>query len=94
MAPTCATASVSMVGGEHGPPARALGQIALVCRHVLDADDALVELELGDAVDEQERIAVREDLLDRRVVERERQRRGRHRGASRRSPSGMPLPVT
>ena len=47
-------------------------EVALVERDVLDADDALVGLELGDAIDEQERIAVRQDPFDRRVVERQR----------------------
>ena len=73
MAPTCATASVRIVGGS---TERAVGrerQVALVARHVLDADDALVELELGDAIDEQERIAVRQNPFDRGVVEREGQ---------------------
>ena len=48
-------------------------QIALVERHVLDPDDAFVDLEFGDAIDEQERIAVLEDSFDRGVVERKRQ---------------------
>ena len=40
----------------------------LVDGDVLDADDALALLELEDAVHEQERIAVRHDLHDRRVM--------------------------
>ena len=48
-------------------------EIALVERDVLDADDPLVGLELGDAIDEQKRIAVRQDPLDRGVVERQRE---------------------
>jgi hypothetical protein len=43
-------------------------QVALVQRDVLHADDPLVRLELGDAIHEQERIAMREDALDRGVV--------------------------
>src|SRR6185503_20341793 len=45
----------------------------LVQRHVLDAHNPLVDLEFGDPVDEEKRIAVEQNLLDRRVVERERQ---------------------
>ncbi len=47
-------------------------EVALVERHVLDADDALVGNELGDAIDQQKRVPVRKDPLDRRVVERQR----------------------
>ena len=71
MAPTWATASVRIVGGSTG--AIAVRQIALVERDVLDADNALVDLELGNAVDEQERIPVGKNPFDRRVVERQRQ---------------------
>ena len=49
--------------------ALAVSQITLVERHVLDADDALIGNELGDAIDEQERIAMRKNPLDRGVVE-------------------------
>jgi hypothetical protein len=49
-----------------------MGQVAFVQRDVLDADDALVGLELGYAIDEQKRVAVRKDPLDSRVVERKR----------------------
>ena len=76
IAPTCATASVRIVGGSTGRPSTVGRQVALVERHVLDADDPLVDLELGDAIDEQERIAVRQDPLDRGVVERQRQVHG------------------
>ena len=76
IAPTCATASVRIVGGSTGAPFGSCDEIALVERHVLDADDALVDFEFGDAIDEQKRIAVREDALDRRVVERQRQVHG------------------
>ena len=50
-----------------------VGEVALVQGYVLDTDDALVELELGDAIDQQKGIAVREYAFDRRVVERKRQ---------------------
>src|SRR5258708_7092212 len=50
--------------------ARAVRQIALVERHVLDPDNPLVHLQLDDAIDEQERIAVRQDAFNRSVVER------------------------
>jgi hypothetical protein len=48
-------------------------QIPLVQRHVLDADDALVDFELGDAIDQEKRIAVRQNPLDGGVVQRQRQ---------------------
>ena len=32
--------------------------------HILHADDTVIDLEVGDLVDQKERIAVREDLLD------------------------------
>ena len=57
----------------HRAPLRPLPQIALVVRHVLDADDPLVFFELGDPIDEQERITMRKDPLDGGVVERQRQ---------------------
>jgi hypothetical protein len=47
-----------------------VGQVALVERNVLDADDALVGFELGDPIHQQERVAVRQDPLDGGVVER------------------------
>ena len=61
-------------------------KITLVERHVLDADDPLVQLELGNPVDQQERVAVRQNPLDRRVVQRKGQ--GLHNGPkySRKSP--------
>ena len=62
-----------MVGGRTGALARAVRQVALVERHVLDADDAFVDLEFGDAIDEEERIAVRQNPFDRRVIEGQRQ---------------------
>ena len=48
MAPTWATASVRMVGGSDGASVGRPRQVRLVDRHVLDADDPLVRLELGD----------------------------------------------
>jgi hypothetical protein len=57
---------------QHRQLAWTMGQISFVQRDVLDADDALVGLELGYAIDEQKRIAVRKDPLDSRVVERKR----------------------
>ena len=62
-----------MVGGRTGGSCRRVRQVPLVERHVLDADDALVDLEFDDAIDEQERIAVRQNPFDRRVVEGQRQ---------------------
>ena len=44
----------------------AVREVALVQRDVLDPDDPLVGFELGDAIDEQKRIPVRQDPLDRR----------------------------
>jgi hypothetical protein len=49
-------------------------QIPLVRRNILDSDDALVELDFGNPIHEKERIAVRQNLLDGRMVERQRQR--------------------
>ena len=57
---------------QHRRLARHVGQVALVQGDVLDPDDALVRLELGDAIDEQERIAMRQDPFDGGVVERQR----------------------
>src|SRR4029453_7317640 len=48
---------------------RLMGKVALVQRDVLDSHNSLVHFELDDAVDEQEGIAVGENLLDCRVVE-------------------------
>ena len=45
-----------------------VGQVPFVQGHVLDPDDALVGVELGDAIDEEERIAMRKDPLNRAVV--------------------------
>ena len=73
IAPTCATTSVRIVGGSTGDPVGRMRQVALVERHILDADDALVDFEFGDAVDEQERVAVLQNAFDRGVVERKRQ---------------------
>ena len=48
-------------------------EVSLVQRDVLDPDDALVGLEFGNAIDEEEWIAMRKNPFDGRVVERERQ---------------------
>src|SRR5262245_46761342 len=48
-------------------------QVAFVQRHILDADDSLIELEFGDAIDQQERITMRENPFDRLIVERQSQ---------------------
>ena len=48
-------------------------QIRLVQRHVLDADDPLIRLEFRDPVDQQERIPVRKNAFDCRIVQRKRQ---------------------
>ena len=45
----------------------------LVHRHGLQADDAFVRLHVDDAIDQEERIPVRQNPLDRRVVQRQRQ---------------------
>src|SRR6476620_1423031 len=49
-------------------------QVSLVERYVLDSDNPLVRFELNDPIDEQKRIAMRDDALDRAVIERQRQR--------------------
>ena len=49
----------------------AVRQVAFVERDVLDPHDPLVHFDLGDPIDEEERIAVGKDPLDRGVVERE-----------------------
>ena len=69
MAPTCAMASVRIVGGSTGLLPGLVPEVPLVQRDVLDADDPPVGLELGDAIHQQERIAVGQDTLDGRVVE-------------------------
>ena len=74
IAPTCATHSVRIVGGSAGDARRAVRQVALVERHVLDADDPFVRLELGDAIHQQKRIAVRQDAARSRVIQRQSQR--------------------
>ena len=72
IAPTCATASVKMVNGRDRALALTVRQIALVERDVLDADDVLVDVEFDNAIDEQERISMRENPLDGGVIERQR----------------------
>ena len=62
--PVCAMASTI----EHARHDRESGKMSaeklLVDRHVLDGDDAFFALQLEHAVDQQERIAVRQDLQD------------------------------
>ena len=73
MAPTCATASVRIVGGSTGGSSPEWARYRSFERDVLDADDPLVRLELGDAIHQQKGIAMRQDAFDCRVVERKRQ---------------------
>ena len=70
MAPTCAMASVRIVGGSTGRSCRSVPEIPLVQRDVLDAHDSPIGLEIRDAVDQQERVPVGQNPLDRGVVER------------------------
>jgi len=58
---------------KHRRSARLVREIPFVQRDVLDADNALVGFELGDAVDEQKWIAMRKNSLDRTVVKRQGQ---------------------
>ncbi|MNV89902.1 hypothetical protein D3C71_1842360 [compost metagenome] len=62
---------------QHAGHDRVAGEVAveegLVAAHALDGEHALVGFQLEHAVDQQERIAVRQQLLDRRHVERELQ---------------------
>ncbi len=51
-----------------------MGQIALIQGNVLDSYDPFVRLQLGDAIHQQKRIAMRQDVLDNGVVERQAQR--------------------
>ncbi len=74
MAPTWATASVRIVGGSTAPPLAIDGQVPLVQADVLDPDDPLVDVEFGDPVDEQERVAMRQDPFNRLIVQREGER--------------------
>ena len=60
IAPTCAMHSVRIVGGKRRAFTGLMGQIALVEGDVLDPDDPLVRLQLGDAIDQQKRIAMRQ----------------------------------
>jgi drug/metabolite transporter (DMT)-like permease len=48
-------------------------EVAFVARHVLDADNTFIDLELRNAIDQQERVAVRQNPFDRGVVQRQRQ---------------------
>ena len=53
---------------QHRPAPRGVIEIALVRRDVFDADDPLVELDLGDAIDEKKRIAVRQNFFNGCVI--------------------------
>ena len=55
---------------QHGALTGLVPEVAVVLRDVFDAQDAPVRLELGHAVDEQERIAMGKNAFDRGVVER------------------------
>ena len=55
-------------GREYRRLIRVVPEVALVERDILDADDPAIRLELGDAVHEQERIAVRQDAFDGGVI--------------------------
>ena len=63
-------------GRQHRPLAGLAREQPLVLRDVLDADDPAVRLELGHAIDQQERVPMRQNPLDGGVVERQRQWRG------------------
>ena len=69
ISPTCATASVRIVGGRAGWSLPQAVRVPLVQRNVLDTDDPLVRLEFGDAIDEQKGVAMRQDPPDDRVVQ-------------------------
>ena len=57
-----------------GRPGKWPGQVPLVGAHELAGDDTHARLELDHLVEEQERVAVREDLLDLSPAERWRER--------------------
>ena len=63
--------------GHDRPPGKVACQIPLVRANGLPRDDALAGLELDHLVDQEERVAVREDLFDLRFVERGLGRHGR-----------------
>ena len=63
-------------GRKRRPLPRTVREVTLVERHVLDADDPFVWLELGDPVHEQERIPVRQNAFDGGVIQREGQVHG------------------
>ena len=68
-------ASVRIVAGRTGAScARPVPQVPLVQRDVLDADDAPVGLELGDAIDQQERVPVGKNAFNRGVIQGQLQR--------------------
>ena len=68
--------------GQHRDPAGSGDEVALVRRHVLDPQHAFVSLQLDDSVDQQERMAVGQDLLD--VLDLEGQLQPRRRAHGRR----------
>ena len=56
-------------GRHHGRSVQLMGEISLVERDVLDADDALVDFEFRDAIDQEKGIPVRQNSFDRGIVE-------------------------
>lgn len=64
-------------GWQHRGPLFVVPQVPLVERYVLDADDTAVRLEIGDPIDQQERVSVRKNPLDRGVVQRKLQAHAR-----------------
>jgi hypothetical protein len=58
--------------GHHGRSLQLMGEIPLVERDVLDADNALVDFEFRDAIDQEKRVPVRQNAFDRGIVERKR----------------------
>jgi hypothetical protein len=56
---------------QHRDFAHAVSEIPFTERHILNPDDSLVRNKFSDAIDEQERKAVREDSFNSRVIERE-----------------------
>ncbi len=69
MPPTWAIASMISTPGMIGWPGKVALKERLVDRDVLDADDPLAVLDLDDPIDQQERIAMRQDVQDRADVD-------------------------
>ena len=63
--------------GHDRAPGKVTREVPLVGANGLPGDDALAGLELGHLVDQEERVAVREDLFDLRAAERGLGRHGR-----------------